>query len=262
MQTSAQDYTKNKIPCEPVVYPIQFYYVHNHPLLGQRDGSFLTQIKDTLNNYFKPMCIQFQICKIDTIIDYNYFVLDDDQNTNERNDIRAMYYNPKAINIYWLNLNPPGGITESFLGLCDEKNKKPYIFTVYANFQAPSKTSICVQLYRYFGLDYTASYPSSAEFVNGTNSLVTADSIWDTPADPGFLNFPSPDTFTMPQVPPGISYVYTNRKDPNGDFYNPMVLNPMSIYNLNQKQAWLTHEQNQKIILNERKCRKRFWGLE
>jgi hypothetical protein len=98
--------------------------------------------------------------------------------------------------------------------------------------------------------------------VNGTNGLITADSLWDTPADPGTISFPSPDTFTMPQAPPSISYVYTNRKDPNGDYYNPMVLNPMSLYNLNQKQPWLTHEQNQKIVINERKCRRRFWGLE
>jgi hypothetical protein len=255
----AQDFTKNKIPCEPVVYPIQFYYIHNHPLLIQRDGSFLTEIKDTLNKYFEPMCIQFQICKIDTIHDYNYFVLDDDPNTIELNDVRSMYYNPKAINIYWLR---SGGATESFFGLCEEKDKKPYIFIIPTNFEPPNKTNICVQVYRYFGLDYTASYPSSVEFVNRTNGLITADSLWDTPADPGTISFPSPDTFTMPQAPPSISYVYTNRKDPNGDYYNPMVLNPMSLYNLNQKQPWLTHEQNQKIVINERKCRRRFWGLE
>lgn len=257
-----QDYSQKKIPCEPVIYPIHFYHVLNHPLRQQRSATYLYQVLDTLNKYFKPTCIQFQVCKLDTIHDYNYFVLEDDPNTLERNDVRAMYYDDKAINIYWLNLNPPLPPTQTFFGICEEKKNKPYVFLTYANFQAPSKTDICVQLFRYFGLEYTASYPGSVELVNGSNSLITADSTWDTPADPGFLTFGSPDTFALPQTPPGISYLYTNRKDPNGEYYNPMVLNPMSIWMLNQKQPILTTEQYRKIVVNERKCRKRFWELE
>jgi hypothetical protein len=262
-QFFAQDFSKNKIPCEPVVYPIQFYYVLNHPLRFQRNIDFLTEVKDTLNRYFEPMCIQFQICKIDTIYDYNYFVLDDEMNTTENKDIRAMYYNPKAINIYSLNLTIPTPPTETFRGICDEKSKKPYIFLYATNMQTVNKVAICVQMYRYFGLDFTASFPGSVEFVNGVNGQVTADSTWDTPADPGYIGFSSPDTFVLPnQAPLGTSYVFTNRKDPNGDYYNPMVLNPMSIYNDLIREAWLTHEQYQKIITTERKCRKRFWELE
>jgi hypothetical protein len=220
------------------------------------------EIRDTLNAYFKFTCIQFQICKIDTIHDYNYFKLDDDQNTLEGRDVRAMFYNPRAINVYWVGSGSILEPQETFYGLCEEKNKKPYINISSTDFMAPKKTDICIQFYRYFGLPYTASYPTSVEFVNGSNGQVTADSIWDTPADPGTIAFAAPDTFKMPEPAPGLSYLYTNRKDPNGDYYNPMVLNPMSIYRLDAKLPFLTHEQYQVLVRNERQCRKRFWGLE
>lgn len=262
---SGQDFSKKKIPCEPVVYPIQFYLIYNHPLAGQRDASFLHRIKDSLNTYFAPTCIQFQICKIDTIFDYNYFnIFDDaDNNTIEINDIRAMYYNPKAINFYWVS----SGQNVSFSGICDSKYRRPYIVSSMVLFNAPprptSQTELAVLFYRYFGLYFTQSTPSSREFVNKINGQVTADSIWDSPADPLGLSFPSPDTFYVPNSLPGLSYLYTNRKDPLGDFYNPMVYNTMSQYSIPEKLPTnLTHEQYQQIVVNERKCRKRFWGLE
>lgn len=258
----SQSHSRYKIPCEPVVYPIQFYYVHNHPLLDQRDGSFLYRILDTLNSYFKPSCIQFQVCKIDTILDYNYFTLLDDINTNEDNDIRALYYNPRAINVYWL-ASPS---RETFYGMCEPRTKKPAILattTFFNNAIMPiNQVNIARQFYKFFGLQSTESTVGSVEFVNTSNGKITADSTWDTPADPGGLSFPSPDTFLLPGTPSALTYVYTNRKDPNGDYYNPMVLNPMSNHFLITKQPYLTHEQYQKLVVNERRCRKTFWGLE
>lgn len=262
---SSQDFSKNKIPCEPVVYPIQFYLIYNHPLTGQRNTSFLHRIKDSLNTYFKPTCIQFQICKIDTIIDYNYFDIFDvaDNNTIEVDDIRAMHYNPKAINFYWVS----SGQISSFRGICDSKYRKPYIVSSMVAFSPPniptSQTELAVHFYRYFGLHYTQSTPASREFVNKVNGQVTADFIWDSPADPLGLNFSAPDTFYPPKSLPGLNYLYTNRKDPNGDFYNPMVYNAMSQYAIPEKLPTnLTHEQYQRIVATERQCRKRFWGLE
>lgn len=258
----SQDYSKNRIPCEPIVYPIQFYYIRNHPLKGQRNTDFLYQVKDTLNSYFYKVCIQFQICKIDTIEDYNYLGLGNEPYTDEYWDVRAMYYNPKAINIYWANTTSPNNINSTHLGLCASKKDRPYVFLTQTSFESPNLTDICVLLYRYFGLYFTDSYTGSVEFVNGTNGKITADSIWDTPADPGTLVNVGSNSFALPEPPPFRSYLYTDMKDPNGDYYNPMVLNPMSIWSSKLKKPILTHVQYYQIVANERRCRKKFWELD
>ena len=264
---SSQDYTKNKIPCEKVVYPIHYYHVKApHFLLKQyRDTGYLNIIGlvSDLNFMLSKTCIEFKVCKIDTIYDYNYNSQEDDV-TNEDANFISMNYDPHAINVYRvLDTNKV-----SYFGLCWDKKALPAILVNYGDRAVISASTLNMftsQICRYFGLRHTNSLDTSKEFVNTLNSTTKADSVWDTPADPFSLTpTVSLDTLLYPGINPPFQYFYSNRKDANGDFYNPMMYNIMS-YNLIKMSLRcidLTHEQYQRIVVNERKCRKRFWGLE
>lgn len=250
-----------RVPCENTVYTLQYYYIKNHDSLFQRNSIILNRLTDSLNKYFKPMCIQFQVCKIDTIFDYNYYKLTDfpDNNTNEIYDVKQLHYNPYAINVYWNG----DYIDANYKGICIDRKEKPAIFITYGAAGSSDVLGYCTLMFRYFGLKPTQSYTGSLEFVNKSNGEITADSVWDTPADPfGLYFFPSTDTFLHPASIPGLGYMYTNRKDPNGEYYNPMIYNPMSYYNISTKKPIITNEQKLRIIANERRCRRIYWGLK
>lgn len=267
LTSHSQDYSKNKIPCEKVVYPIHYYHV-KAPffLLDQyRDSGYLNilGLVADLNIMLAKTCIEFKVCKIDTIFDYNYNLQEDDL-TNEDANFISMNYDPHAINVYRvLDTNKV-----SYFGVCWQKKALPAILVDYGDRDIISSSTLNTftsQICRYFGLKHTNSLDISKEFVNTQNSFTKADSVWDTPADP-FILAPtvSPDTLFYPGQNPPFLYFYSNRKDANGDFYNPMMYNIMSsnLIKMSLRCIDLTHEQYNRIVVNERKCRKRFWGLE
>jgi hypothetical protein len=267
LTSHSQDYSKNKIPCEKVVYPIHYYHVKApYFLLDQyKDSGYLNilGLVADLNIMLAKTCIEFKVCKIDTIFDYNYNLQEDDL-TNEDANFISMNYDPHAINIYRvLDTNKV-----SYFGVCWQKKALPAILVDYGDRDIISSSTLNTftsQICRYFGLKHTNSLDISKEFVNTQNSFTKADSVWDTPADP-FILAPtvSPDTLFYPGQNPPFLYFYSNRKDANGDFYNPMMYNIMSsnLIKMSLRCIDLTHEQYNRIVVNERKCRKRFWGLE
>lgn len=262
----SQDYSKYRIPCERIIYPIHYYHVLPPYFKIPKDTNSLN-IQDLIldvNKIFKKTCIEFKLCMVDTIRDYNYYPVLDDPSI-EQEDITSIHYDDDAINVYRVS----DVITESYYGICWEKSKRPRIFLTYSDNSMISISTLnqfSRQMCRYFGLAYTNSSDTSKELVNTTNSLTTADSIWDTPADPFTLTPLSfPDTLSYPEsLVPKLHYFYSNRKDSNKEYYNPMMLNLMSVnrnFFIDRCQD-LTHEQYQRIIRNERMCRRRFQGLE
>jgi hypothetical protein len=263
-----QDYSKNRIPCERVVYPIHYYHVlPPHFIKPSKDTSSLniTALITGLNDQFKKTCIEFKLCKVDTIRDYNYNFQEDDPNTPaEDDDLLAMNYDQHSINVYRIK----DTIKESFFGICWEKQKYPRVLLTYSDnpmIDISTLNKFTVQMCHYFGLSNTNSDDMNKEWVNTLNSSIKADSIWDTPADPlSFVINPISDTMVYPGTTPPFQYYYSNRKDVNNEYYNPMVYNLMSDNKIGMADRCieLTHEQYQKIIRNERMCRKRFNGVE
>ena len=70
----------------------------------------------------------------------------------------------------------------------------------------------------FFSLAHTFDTSGGLEFVNGSNCQIAGDSICDTPAD---IN-PAP-------VNGSCQWIGTN-KDPNGDYYTPIIGNIMSYH--------------------------------
>lgn len=259
-----QDYSKFRIPCEPVVYPIHYHHVISPHFTIPRDTSYLNiqGLIESLNIMFEPTCIQFQLCKSDTILDYNYFYYLDDPNTMEDYDMASMYNNPWAINVYRVK---DLILKQTYMGNC--KYRLPYILVNYDDsvISVTTQNAFARQMFNYFGLSYTNSHDTSKEWVNTLNSHLTADSLWDTPADPISLTPTSfPDTLQYQGSIPPFEYYVSNRKDANGHFYNPMLYNLMAEnkIRLRDRCQILTHEQYQRVIRIERMCRKRFWGLK
>lgn len=258
LTSQIENYAQHRIPCEPTEYLINYHYVKNfkYPLPEyQNDVANLYVFTNELNKLFSPTCIQFKICKIDTIHDYNYFRLKDDPGLDEAKDIVNQYYNPYAINIYWV----ADYRDQTYKGICEDLNLKPSIFI---NYQLPILLSIQlfkVQMLQYFGLRSTASIPISSELVNGSNGKITADSLWDTPADPMGLPYGVGEMFLTPYNP--YAFFYSTKKDANGEYYNPMIYNLMSIPQQFMKCTELTLGQYQQIIINDRQCRRKRWGL-
>lgn len=253
-----ENYSQHRIPCEPTQYLINYFYIlkFKYPKPEkQNDLNVLTTFTNEINSLFAPTCIQFKVCKIDTIHDYNYYALKDDPKTNEVSDIVNQYYNPHAINIYWVADHQD----QSFKGICWNLKSKPAIFIAYPNDLPESVQYFKVQMLKYFGLKSTASTTVSSELVNGSNGKIAADSLWDSPADPMGLPLSSSDLVIIPPYP--FDFFYTNMKDANGDFYNPMIYNLMSVPQSLSKCYELTREQYQLLIKNERQCRLKRWGI-
>jgi len=267
MGLNGQDYSKNEIPCEKTVYPIHYYHVKAPYFLLEKDRdtgylNILGLVSD-LNIMLAKTCIEFRVCKIDTIFDYNYNRQEDDVNNEDVNFI-SMNYDPHAINVY--RVKDTNKV--SYFGACWKRSALPAILVDYDDRTAIGATTLhrfTVQICRYFGLNFTNSVDTSKELVNTLNSHIKADSIWDTPADPFELTPTTfPDTLLYAGTNPPFLYFYSNRKDANGEFYNPMMFNLMSInaIKMSLRCTDLTHEQYSRIVYNERRCRKRFWGLE
>lgn len=250
------NYSQHRIPCEKSVYLLNYHFVmkYNYPSpIVQNDVSDLYTLTNAINSVFAPTCIEFKICKIDTIYDYNYYNINDDKNTNEVLDIVNQNFNPHAINIYWVGDNKD----QTFKGICDSQSAKPRIFIPYNSPILPlDQQFFQVQMLRYFGLPSTSSSTFSRELVNGSNGKIKADNIWDTPADPfGIPGLPTDVTY----YPFQFAFYYTTKKDANGEYYNPMVYNLMNDAQFPYKCQELTRGQYQQLVINDRQCRRKRW---
>lgn len=167
---------------------------------------------DTLNSFFKRICITFMNCSTNYIPNFNY---------NEWRDIEHEpvvfdnYYVDSTINIYLVEsiITPanaggyafmPGGADVIVL----QKNNVANLVAVH-------------EMGHFFGLPHTfEGAGGSAELVDGSNCATTADGFCDTEAD----CYPQGEDINVP-----CSIIY-GPQDANGDYYTPPVDNIMTYY--------------------------------
>lgn len=259
----AQDFSQYRIPDDGHVYEIAVWSVRKSPIGGQYHDyvGILDPCIQFVKSYFGQAGIKFEVCQVTYIDDYNYNTLTDEPSVDELQQIKKHYYRPHCINVYMQASNN----SSTFNGICMDTPNRPAVFV---NFPQPSALNYSIfykMMLEYFGLYGTASYPATLEYANGSNGMITADSIWDTPADPFELIINrlygySPDTLLMP-INPKPTYYYNLAKDQNGQYFNPMCYHIMANYpfKLEEKCVDLTHEQKQYIARNDRRCRHRRW---
>jgi hypothetical protein len=170
---------------------------------------------DTLNHDFKPVCLQFKICKIDSIDNWNYDTVN--MAKNAQVEMVTLYNVPKAINVYIITDFIPGSGECGFAPIPTAPGPAAiddYIFLKKSCIEGRNIT-ISHEFGHYFGLYHTFETAFCPEHVNEDNCLVCGDRICDTDAGiraPAFS---------------GCTYI-GNAKDANNDFYTPLIGNIMS----------------------------------
>lgn len=170
----------------------------------------ITNAIDSANSAFKPICISFEICTIDTIIDYNFCELA----IGELKLLSTQYSFQNRINLYFIT----GYLIDEFtFGHCSGS----VVTGQTANIYLLKSNKLSHELGHYFGLLDT--YHNQDELVNGSNCETAGDKLCDTPADPYILNT-RPSLYIKNCI---FDYLKT---DLNGEFYQPDVGNIMSYF--------------------------------
>jgi hypothetical protein len=184
----------------------------------------LNQAINRLNQEWKPICVNFSVCEIRYISNYNF---DDWDETKLKTETLALFAEPKHINVFLVASSSPNdnggfatqdGITFS--------SKDLIVLTKTA-----TNIEWIHQFGHFFGLLNTYE---PGEKVDGTNCNTSGDKICDTPADASGL-------FVIPTC------IYEgNNKDVNNQYYKPLLENFMSNYGICRKS--FTHQQYERMV--------------
>ena len=176
---------------------------------------------DLLNQKFSAMCVQFSICKFDTVKENLYFLKTTEEYLTE---MTTKYNVPNTINVYytgtvtalWGSLDGSNTLTTS---ANDKIRMANPLFKDFMLINYGSMMEIPHAMGHYFGLYDTFDNPSGiAELANGSNCQSAGDSICDTEADPAIYTAIVNCSLTNPTT------------DANGEYYTPPICNLMSFY--------------------------------
>lgn len=179
---------------------------------------------DTLNQYFAPLCVSFEVCAFRIIPNFQYNAL---EGLNEWEELQVVYHQKNRINLFFVEeiaFAPlECGYTDNgSIAVLDQDG-----IAVLKACVTEQPKSITHEMGHYFGLLNTyegSSEPADMELVDGSNCDTAGDGLCDTPADPFVLE----DLFTTwVDVSLGCRFVYAV-PDPNGQQYIPDVGNLMS----------------------------------
>lgn len=168
-----------------------------------------------LNGDFAPICLSFQLCNVDTVFAYKYNRW---ERPLEHAEFETNYCQMGVINFALVtDIRVPAGASgyaPMAMGLGSNTNRDLIVIKK----SAFGGKTLAHEVGHYFGLYHTFETSMGVEFVNGSNCATTGDILCDTPAD---IN-PAP-------IAPGCIWIGTNR-DPNNDYYTPMLGNTMSYH--------------------------------
>lgn len=200
----------------------------------------LTQLDNAinvLNEDFLPICLSFQVCKIEYIKNYKY---DRFHDTNEGGEAKAIYNVPRMINIFFvIDIQDPtvagGGPAGGFAPMPPTQDSSDYIVIKKGSSLTGGKT-MSHEMGHYFGLFHTWETSMGVETNNGSNCTTAGDLLCDTPPDAFPINFN------------GCSYS-DNQTDPNGEFLTPIVGNIMSYHPATCKSPFTIMQLNRMAMM-------------
>lgn len=207
----AQDplYYKNKnLPCVE-----RKFYVYVHLALDSLQKTNITQAKleaifQEANAAFAPICVSFDFCKIDTILDYSFDVIKDEI---EVALLTSRFQKKRRINVYFTQF-VLDDLTNSY-SVHNSITKSDECVIIVPK----SGIGLIHELGHTFGLYHTFERKFGLELVNQSNCAIAGDKICDTPADRNFR--------------PDVSCLFkSDFEDPNGDYYRTEIGNYMTHY--------------------------------
>jgi hypothetical protein len=213
--TSAQ--TKKRLPCIDKEFSIVAHIFKDS--LGApavTEAEVLGWVAGT-SEYFDSICITFKVCEFQYHDNFTYTNHNSDE---EWSEMQNLYHQKNRINIFYVHKIeiPLNACGYAGLGAITNLNSSGIVIMAGCGVGTHSH-----EMGHYFGLEHTFMDGQTTELVDGSNSLLTADNIADTPADPYIHPLP------MALYVNGCRFI-SMLTDANGDFYDPIVGNIMSYY--------------------------------
>ncbi len=216
-------YQDKNLPCLDKKFTIAVHFIKDS--LG---GTYLSEDSlisylGVVNKIFKPICVSFELCSIDTLPYYEFDYIGNDK---ENIEMQKRFNKKYRINLYVVNRVKK--TLPEFCGLAIFKGiTHMFDGDIIAEKKCTNGLFLCHIFGHYFGLQHT-SFGTGTELVNGSNCLTAGDKICDTPADPydpyetngDYIPFINIKTCTF----------ISKKKDANGEYYRPDVGNIMSLY--------------------------------
>lgn len=178
------------------------------------------------NQAFAPICLSFELCKLDTVRDYSFDVLDDE---TEVGLLKSRFHVSRRINIYYAK-RVLGEYTNSY-SIHNGISKPDSALIVVPK----SGRGVIHELGHTFGLYHTFERRFGLELVDQSNCLTAGDLICDTPAD-------------AVENPNGNCAFENKIPDANGDYYRTEIGNYMTHYFC--AHCFFTSDQYRSMISN------------
>ncbi len=213
---------KSELPCLKKTFNVVAHIVKNEgDSLGVEQDS-IAAVLARVNDLFAPICVDFQICELKIIDNYQY----DTVQTYEWDELQVTYHQANKINIFWVGEfefeNELCGVA-ALGGIANTENGG----ILMKKGECVHEMAIAHELGRYFGVPYTFGdgEERTEELVKSSNCEESGDLICDTPADP-FLIEDEPAQYVDE-----AKCRFTNQdRDDEGEWYVPQVGNIMSYY--------------------------------
>lgn len=202
--------TNKDLPCLNKTFQI-----HAHVFLDSLGVAIYTPEQlasdiEIANGAFAPICVDFNLCGIDTITNYEYDSLG---TMEEQQELVNLFHKKNRINVYLISqFQDPDKCGEATTDL--PQNNSVIWLKCFGG-------TLVHELGHLFGLSHTFG-GDEPELVNGSNCETAGDKLCDTPADPYVIN-------PLIKWTDGCEFVHL-KKDANGQFYNPDTYNIMSYY--------------------------------
>jgi len=187
----------------------------------------------SLNNWYAPVCLSFQVCSTDTVHAFRYNRWN---RTTMEAEVQVLYGKENVINLVLVSqiLIPAGAAGYAPLGISMPAAPRRDIIVI----QKSGLLSVLPhEMGHYFGLYHTFETSLGVELVNESNCATTGDLLCDTPAAINPAPITSPCTWTGTTA------------DANGDMYTPNLGNIMS-YDLSSCPHNLTIGQYNRVIFS------------
>ncbi len=177
------------------------------------------QAVESINPFFSPICVSFEICEFRYHDNWQHDVLEDPD--TEAPQILTQYHADNRINIYFVTfftsaINACGFADLNGIGNATSSG-------IFIRKDCVNTRTIAHEMGHFFSLLHTFQ-GNGNELVNGSNCSTAGDGICDTPGDPYVEGDP-----LSGYVTPDCRFV-SGKMDTNGEYYNPDLGNIMSYY--------------------------------
>lgn len=208
---------------------------------------------DTLNKYYAPVCMSFNLCEVLVIDNFQY---DNTEDENEWNELKVKYLLENRINVFFVETidwdeNEECGFADvGAIMMMDG----PGAILMKKTCTVDEPKSLVHEMGHFFGLLHTFDTEAGEELVSGDNCEEAGDLICDTPADPYQIG-QAVENYV--DVEMGCRFI-DGSSDKEGQVYIPHVGNFMSYYPDTCKCGF-TYGQYQRMVDKYRQAPVKYW---